>query len=67
MKPWRPIVDKTSSAVEMEPTFADRWKEWELEIERFDRAERRRGDPTGLGVWGVEETIEEVVRRQNQK
>jgi hypothetical protein len=64
---WRVLVDKVSSAVPMDPSFADQWKEAELEAKRMERDERRRVDPTGLGVWGVEETIEEVVRRQNQQ
>lgn len=64
---WRPVIDRVSSAVAMEPTFADQWKERQLERARLNRAERRDCDPTGLGVWGVEESIDEVVRRQNQR
>jgi hypothetical protein len=66
-KAWTVNVDKVSSAVSMELSFGDRLKEAQLEAKRMDREDRRRVDPTGLGVWGVEESIDEVVRRQNQR
>ena len=66
-KSWRPVVDRTSSAMALEPSYADQWKETELEAKRAERQDRRRVDPTGLGIWGGEETIDEVVRRQNQQ
>jgi hypothetical protein len=64
---WKVVVDKTSSAVSMEPTVWDQMKERQLERARLNRAERRDCDPAGLGIYGVEETIDEVVRRQNQR
>jgi hypothetical protein len=66
-KAWTVQVDKVSSAVAMELSFADQMKEAQLEMERMDREDRRRVDPTGLGIWGTEEGIEDVVRRQNQR
>ena len=66
-KAWTVNVDKVSSAVPMELSFTDQMKEAQLERKRMDRAERRYHDPLGLGVWGVEETIDEVVRRQNRR
>jgi hypothetical protein len=62
---WKVEIDKVSSAVPMEPTQADLLKEAQLERKRLDRIERLRLDPVGLGTWGVQETIDEVVRRQN--
>ena len=64
---WTVVVDKVSSAVPMEPTVTDQMKERQMEIARLNRVQRRDCDPTGLGIYGVEETIDEVVRRQNQR
>jgi hypothetical protein len=62
---WKVEIDKVSSAVPMEPTQADLLKEAQLERKRLDRADRLKADGIGLGTWGVEETMEEIVRRQN--
>jgi hypothetical protein len=66
-KAWTVDVDKTSLAVPGELSFTDRVKEAQIERARMDREDRRREDPTGLGVWGGDERIEDVVRRQNQR
>jgi hypothetical protein len=66
-KAWTVEVDKTSLAVPGELSFTDRVKEAELEAKRMDREDRRKQDPTGLGIWGADESIDEVVRRQNQR
>jgi hypothetical protein len=66
-KAWTVQVDKVSSAVPMELSFTDKMKEAQLEAKRAERQDRRRVDPTGLGIYGDEETIDDVVRRQNQK
>ena len=63
-KPWTVDVDKVSSAVGMEVTPKD---QLQMEAAKLDREYRRRLDPTGLGIYGVEESIEETVRRQNQR
>jgi hypothetical protein len=52
---WTPVVDGVTSARPLEPTATDRMKEWQLEAKQRDREERQRHDPSGLGVWGVEE------------
>jgi hypothetical protein len=67
MARWTVEVDGPTSARAIEPSAADRIKEWQIEMKRRDKEERLERDPIGLGVWGVEETIDEVVRRQNEK
>jgi hypothetical protein len=62
---WSVQVDGVSSAIAMEPTFLDRLKERQIELDRLDR--EARCDPTGLGIYGGEETIDEIVRRQNRR
>ena len=63
-KPWTVEVDKVSSAVGMKVTAKD---QVQMDAAKLDREYRRRLDPTGLGIYGEEETIEETVRRQNQR
>jgi len=53
------VVDGPSSAV---PADVDRAVELRRELTLRERKERLRQNPTG---WGVGETIEETVRRQN--
>jgi hypothetical protein len=50
----------------MEPTEADLLKEAQLEQKRLDRLERLAHDPNGTGIWAFE-TMEDLVRRQNER
>ena len=63
---WIVEVDSCSSAVAMEPTEADLLKEAQLEQKRLDRLERLAHDPNGTGIWAFE-TMEDLVRRQNER
>jgi hypothetical protein len=63
---WSPVVDSCSSAVQTEATHADWLKEAQLERKRLDRLERLAHDPNGTGIWAFE-TMEELVRRQNER
>jgi hypothetical protein len=55
----------TVNSVPYEPTTIDRLVELQREVAAAARADRRRRDPFGLGIWGGAESIDEVVRRQN--
>jgi hypothetical protein len=63
---WNVEVGKVSSAVLMKPTAADLKMERQLEWRRIKRAEGLNADPNGLGIYG-EETMDEIVRRQNKR
>jgi len=64
-KRWRPFVDKTSSYRQVDQTAFD--VEWEIRRQVADAARRARmlTDPLNL-YGGPEETIDGVVRRQDE-
>jgi hypothetical protein len=68
--PWRrrrwtaePVA--ATSYVAVEPTTADFLEEARRANARAARDARRRADPLGCGIWVQDETMDEIVRRQN--
>src|SRR5215469_12902289 len=63
-KRWRPFVDKPSAYVQHEPTGLDREMELRRAVGEAARRARMRSDP--LNLYGGEETIADVVERQDR-
>jgi hypothetical protein len=64
-KRWQPYVDKTSSYRQVDQTALD--EAWELQrrVAEAARRARMRADPLNL-YGGGEETIDDIVRRQDE-
>jgi len=60
---WRPFVDGVTACTQQEPTAQDGVRE---AVARAAREARMRADPEGTGIWGVGETMADVVRRQDE-
>jgi hypothetical protein len=63
---WTAEPTNTSSYVAVEPTVANKMEELRREVAAAARKERMRCDPLGIGLYGVGETIDDVVRRQDK-
>jgi len=63
---WQPFVDKVSACVQHEPTALDRIREVQEAVARAAREARMKADPNGLGIWGADETMADIVRRQDE-
>ena len=64
-RPWRAEPPAASNSMPYEPTALDRLMETQRAVAAAARADRRRRDPFGLGLYGDRENIDDVVRRQN--
>jgi hypothetical protein len=62
---WRPLVDKATSYVMMDGSAADEIWELRMRVAAAARRARMRSDPLNL-YGGGEETIDDVVRRQDE-
>ena len=62
---WRPLVDKATSYVMMDGSAADEIWELRMRVAAAARRARMRSDPLNL-YRGGEETIDDVVRRQDE-
>jgi hypothetical protein len=60
---WQPYVEGPTSCIQGKPTDLDRVRE---DVARAAREARMRADPEGTGIWGVGETMADVVRRQDE-
>ncbi len=63
---WKPFVDKVSACREHEPTSLDELGEIREAVARAAREARMRADPLGTGLYCADETIDDVVRRQDE-
>ena len=63
---WTAEPTKTSSYVAVDPTAADKMEELRRAVADAARRERVRCDPLGIGLYGADETIDDVVRRQDK-
>jgi hypothetical protein len=63
---WQPFVDKTSAYVHHETTNLDQLVEIRQAVARAAREARMKADPFGAGIWGADETVADVVRRQDE-
>ena len=61
---WTVTPVGVTSARDIPPTYADELEEVRRANARAARAARRRADG-GFGIWNWEETIDEMVARQN--
>jgi hypothetical protein len=63
---WRPYVDSASACVEHEPTAVDEAAEIREAVAKAARQARMRADPDGIGHYGANETMADIVRRQDE-
>jgi hypothetical protein len=61
---WRPYVDKATAAVQADLSVADELAVLQRKVGEAARRARMRGDP--LNLYGGEESIDDVVRRQDE-
>jgi hypothetical protein len=61
---WTAEPAGTVNSVHGEPTDIDRLIETQRAVAEAARADRRRRDPFGTGIYG-HETLEEILRRQD--
>jgi hypothetical protein len=61
---WRPLVDGPTSAVQADPNAADEIWALRRAVGEAARRARMRADP--LNLYGGEESIDDVVRRQDE-
>src|SRR5258708_6056037 len=63
---WQPWVDKTTACIQSEPTALDEIAEIRQSVAKAAREARMKADPFGTGVYGADETMADVVRRQDE-
>ena len=63
---WRPYVDSASACIEHEPSAVDEAAGIREAVAKAARQARMRADPDGTGLYGANETMADIVRRQDE-